>query len=269
MQEYREKFGEEGTGFAESFNDLSTDDPRYQKWLESLKKRPEPWSKGHTKETHPGVAKISETLKNKRIDNFSKWREANPVVYKNLEKDDNLAFIIGMILGDGNIHVLDRTEQLRITLGTDKPKLWKYTAALIEIVFGKKPNVSKVKGSECMTITLYRKNLSKDLSIPSGNRGNIAIKLPNWIVESDEYLRQYLRGLYEAEGSFCVHRPTYTHKMIFSNRNDTLLQIVYTGLVRLGFHPHKSRYAVQISKKDEVYALKGFLSFREYPNISG
>ncbi len=92
----------------------------------------------------------------------------------------------------------------------------------------------------------------------------INIGIPYWIINNKSYLKRYLRGLYEAEGSFCVHKPTYTYKFLFANRNESLLQSVYRGLKILGFHPHKSKYQIQISKKEEVFKIKDLIKFRQY-----
>ncbi len=123
---------------------LSHDDPRYIKWRRSLIKRPAPWNKGYTKEDHPSVEKTSRTFKRKGIDNFAEWRRAArengiiPSEYPPFKRDGNLAFLIGMVLGDGHICKHERTESLRVTLGTDKPDLWKYTTKVVSDVFQKK-----------------------------------------------------------------------------------------------------------------------------------
>ncbi|HEY4509600.1 MAG TPA: LAGLIDADG family homing endonuclease [Candidatus Paceibacterota bacterium] len=252
---------------------LPHSDPRYIEWRTSLSKRPPVWSKGYTKETHPSVAKISSTFKKNRIDNFKKWRiEARkqgliPRGYPEFKHTKDLAFLIGMVLGDGNIYVYPRTEGLRIALGTDKPKLWEYVARVVQEVFQKIPTVRKVKRSECMTVSLYEKEISRRLGVPSGDRGKMEIVLPQWILGKRAMLIACLKGLYEAEASFNVHKPTSTYKLIFYNKNDTLLDTVDYSLKKLGFHPHRSKHKVQVSRKAEVYSLKELLSFREYPAV--
>lgn len=248
-------------------------DPRYIKWRKSLLGRASAWSKGYTKETHLSVAKISATFKRNKIDNFKQWRkEARrrgliPNGYPRFKHTEDLAFLIGMVLGDGSIYVYPRTEGLRITLGTDKPKLWRYVASVVRMVFQKSPTVRKVKGSACMTITLYEKEISKRLGVPSGDRGRVKIVLPPWILRKKAMLVSCLKGLYEAEGGFHIHKPTSTYKLIFYNRNDSLLKIVENGLRTFGLHPHVSKYRVQVSRQAEVYSLKELLSFREYPAV--
>ncbi|MEK7664628.1 MAG: LAGLIDADG family homing endonuclease [Patescibacteria group bacterium] len=250
-------------------NLLPKTDKKYKKWLKSLKKRPPSWSKGYTKLDHPSVAKISETFKNKKIDNFKAWRlqmvkkgkfHSYP---KKLKRTKELAELMGVILGDGNIYKFSRTEGLTIVSNAKNIGFVNRYAGIIYGVFSKKSAISKpAKG--CIRIKIYQKYLSARIGIPCGNRGNLKIEIPNWILKSKKNIISYLRGLYEAEGSFCVHKPTYTYKFLFSNKNESLLNNVYVCLKILGFHPHRSRYQIQISKKTEVYKIKDLIKFRQY-----
>ncbi len=270
ISDYNRRFGTKFNGIAVNVGTLPKSDPRYRKWHKSLKRRPLPWNTGYTKETHPGVAKISATFRKQRIDNFAKWREKAkakgliPRGYPPFRHSGNLAFLVGLVLGDGHVDKFPRTEQLKITLGTDKPLLWKYTVKILEKVFVKKPHTLLRKRSACVDLQIYQKEISKRLGIPSGNRGRIRIEIPKWILQNRISLIRCLRGLYEAEGSFCIHKPTYTYKLLFVNRNLSLLNVVYDGLQTLGFHPHRSQYKIQLSRRDEVYRCKKLLKFREY-----
>jgi len=250
-------------------NLLPHNDSRYKRWRKSLKKRPAPWSKGYTKETHPSIARMVRTFKKRKIDNFRNWREKMkvigkiPSVYPLFKKDGNLAELIGVILGDGNIHRFPRTEGLTISSNATNKGFIRRYARLIKNKFSKNPTIDKCfKG--CTRIRLYQKEISKRFGIPTGARGNKNIKIPRWILNNKEYLKRYLRGLYEAEGSFNVHKPTYTYKFLFSNRNKSLLRNVYRGLKILGFHPHQSKYKIQVSREKEVYRVKNLIKFRQY-----
>jgi len=230
-----------------------------------------PWNKGKTKLTDTSVRKISETMKIKRIDNFTKWRKEAKLSGKicdndiKIKRENSLAFIVGLILGDGNIYVFPRTECLRITLGTDKPDLAFYVVKIMEKVFNKAPSMRKRNDSNCFNITFYQKNLSHRLEIPSGSRAKLGIKLPSWIWEKDSFLISALRGLFEAEASYCVHEKTYTYNFEFSNRNPSLLNEVERGLVFLGFHPERRSYAVRLRKKAEAIGFRDLIRFRTYP----
>ena len=185
---------------------------------------------------------------------------------KSLVKNGDLAELIGMTLGDGSIHKYARTEGLRIVLPTNKPDLIKRYTILVEKVFSKKPSVIKRKGVNCVDIRLYQQNISQRAGIPNGARAELNIKVPIWILKNKDFVIRYLRGLYEAEGSLCFHEPTYTHKFLFANKNPSMLENVFRLMKSLGLHPHKGKYQIQISKKEEVKKAVELLRFRRYEN---
>ena len=270
LKNYTKKFGTKNCGFLKP-NLLPKNDPRYKKWRESLKKRPAPWCKGYTKETHPSVLKISKTFKRKKIDNFKRWRQEAIKLgilktnYPPLKQNGDLSELTGVVLGDGNIGRFPRTESLTIACNSNNLGFINRYARLITKLFHKPPYIAKVNQSgSCTRIRIYQKQISRRLGIPTGNRSEREISIPRWILKNRNFLLRYLRGLYEAEGSFCVHKPTYTYKFLFSNRNESLLRNVYKGLKILGFHPHISKYKIQISKKEEVYKIKDLIKFRQY-----
>ena len=223
-----------------------------------------------TKENHPSVRKISETMKRKKIDNFASWRRKSIesgkiiVVFPPLKRDGNLAELIGVLLGDGHLQKFPRTERLLIFSNSNNPCFIRRYTNLVERLFKKKTYVYKQSGQNCTRISLYQKCISERLGIPTGARGAISITVPEWILENRDYVVRYLRGLYEAEGSLSHHEPTYTHKLNFSNLNATMLENVYELMVSLGFHPSRDAKRVQISRKDEVRRAAELLQFRKY-----
>src|SRR3989344_3770294 len=98
---------------------------------------PSNWNKGLTKDTNLSVRKISETMRRKKIDNFCVWREKMKAlgriksVYPPLEKNGNLAELIGVVLGDGHICVYPRTEELRLISNSNNPDFIKRYAQLM------------------------------------------------------------------------------------------------------------------------------------------
>jgi len=184
--------------------------------------------------------------------------------YYPFEKDGNLAELIGVVLGDGHIARFLRCDCLRITANGDNVGFVRRYSRLVRTIFGKEPAVAKVRASKAVTITLYEKQISSRLGIPHGSRHNINYVVPRWISLDRNHVLRFLRGLYEAEGSYNVHAPTYTHKFQFSNANESLLNAVFELVKTLGFHPHLSYRQVQVSRKDEVQMLKNLLEFRRY-----
>lgn len=184
--------------------------------------------------------------------------------YPEFVRSGDLAELIGVVLGDGHVCVFPRTESLRIVCNSGNPGEAVHYVCMMERVFGKRPTMRRRIGENAIDIQLYEKHISRRLGVKGGDRSRSRVVVPRWVLEKKEYMVRYLRGLYEAEGCFCVHLPTSTHKLFFSNHNPFLLGIVYRLVKLLGFHPHKSRYQVQVSRKDEVYRLMELLQFRKY-----
>src|SRR3989344_5809514 len=236
-----------------------------------MEKKQKSWNRGFTKETHPSILKMSETFKRKKLDNFREWRDKMKRLgkirssYPEFKKSGDLAEFIGVILVDGHIESFLRTEGLTIACNSRNKGFIRRYKNLMQGFFEKNPYEAKTGPNKgCTRIRIYQKNISKRLGIPLGSRKNINFKTPRWIIKNKEYLKRYLRGLYEAEGSFCVHKPTCTYKFLFKNSNDSLLKNVYDGVITLGFHPHKSKYQIQVSRKQEVYKIKELIQFRKY-----
>lgn len=231
-----------------------------------------PWNKGKTKLTDPSVKKISETMKRRKIDNFKAWRTNSKLLGAivnsdlKIEQSDELAVLIGLTLGDGNICKFPRTECLRLTLGTDKPELAKYAVLLVKNVLKKTPSLIKRNNSNCFNVTIYQKNLSRRLGIPAGARGKLEVSLPTWVWRKKKYIISILKGLFEAEASYCVHEATYTYNFEFSNRNTSLLNEVERGLKVLGFNPERRSTSVRLRKKGEAIEFRDLINFRNYPS---
>lgn len=228
------------------------------------------WNKGLTKETNYSVKKISDTMKLRKIDNFRVWRDRMKAEgkikseYHLLPKNEDLAELIGVVLGDGHIWKYERTEELSIFSNANNPGFIKRYSKLIDIVFNKKPTVRPHSKQNCIRIRIYEKLISKRLGVPISPRLHKKIDIPLWISKNKKYVIRYLRGLYEAEGSHSIHLPTYTYKVHFSNRNESMLKNVFKLVSRLGFHPHESKYAIQLSRKDEVLRFIKLINFRKY-----
>jgi len=229
------------------------------------------WNKDKTKYNDARVKKISDTFKRKNLDNFALWRlnarktGKIPDVTKPFEQSKELAFLIGLVLGDGYVTNMAHTDVLKITLGTDKPRLWQYAEKIVTEIFNKKPHVYKRKNALCMDIRIYQKNICERLKIPPGAKKNYILQLPLWIWENEEFLTLCIKGLFESEGSLSIHLKTCTYNFSFSNVNVGLLNEVEKALLKFGFHPERRLNAVRLRKKNEVFAFKQLINFRQYP----
>jgi hypothetical protein len=77
-------------------------------------------------------------------------------------------------------------------------------------------------------------------------------------------LVRFLRGLFEAEGSLCIHLPTCTYNFGFCNKNPSLLTIVKDSLELLGYNPKISGYNIGLRRKAEVESFRILSEFRKY-----
>jgi DNA-binding transcriptional regulator WhiA len=231
-----------------------------------------PWNKGHTKETHPSLKKTSETLKSKEIDNFATWRAKKkemgeiPKEYLSFEPDGDLAELIGVIHGDGHIYKFPRTQSLSIFANTKNQGFVNRYSRIIEKIFDKTPKCTPHGNENCTRIRVYQKYISERLGIPCGAQKE-KVFIPVWILSNRENKLRYLRGLYEAEGNLSEHQPTYTHKFMFTNVNQSLLDVVEDFLNDLDFHPHRTEKKIQISRKAEVYKAVEMIGFRDYNEV--
>jgi len=224
------------------------------------------WNKGFTKETHSSVMKTSQTMKSKKIDNFKKWREKlisrGAFDLAIVPRDTSTAELVGVVLGDGNITAYPRCERLIISSNSKADKFIVRYSKLVERIFKKKPAIQKTNRN-CIRISLYQRNISQRLLIPTGNRRNLNNLVPGWIQREEEYLIACLKGLFEAEASLSIHLPTYTYNFQFTNCNQSLLDFVKTGLKSLGYHPEIRKTSIRLRKKDEVKSFKNLIKFRE------
>lgn len=211
-------------------------------------------------------------MKSKGLDNFRLWRDKMKKdgrirsVYPSLKRNGDLAELIGVILGDGHIRKFPRTDELSIFSNSNNKGFILRYANLVEKVFNHRPAITRHGGKNCTRIRIYQKHIQRRIEIPYSPRGSLNIKIPAWILKKNSYIIRYLRGLYEAEGSFCQHIPTSTFKFLFSNKNKSMLENVFRLMLKLEFHPHmsKNNYCVQVSRKIEVFRAIKLIKFRDY-----
>ncbi len=132
------------------------------------------------------------------------------------ETSADLAEFLGAMLGDGGIYVRTKGShyQARITghLEHDNEYVSKYLPGLMERIFGIKPNVYEKKSSGTIVLSKQSKDLCHTLEhfgLEPGNKLNY-LNAPEWIFEKHGYMRRFLRGLIDTDGSICP--KTKKHK---------------------------------------------------------
>lgn len=227
-----------------------------------------PWGKGQTKQNNISLLRLSNTLKTKKEWNFSKWqkerRGQQAIQYKELSKDETLAELIGVILGDGNLNKHPRTENLRITCNSNEKGYIKHIIDLITKVFLKIPSMRQRNDENAVSVNLYQCGISKRLGLPCGNKIRNDVGIPRWVFMKKNYILKCLKGLFETDGCFHEDKANYTRSIEFKNNCKRLRKDVYNSLLSFGFRPQFGQNYIRLAKKNEVYKFKEAIDFRNY-----
>lgn len=227
-----------------------------------------PWNKGKTKENNRTLSNLSAMLKAKKNWNFSEWqrkaKERHGSKYKPLKKDNGLAELVGIILGDGSLEKFPRTERLRIICNSKERKYILHIANLISNKFRKVPTIFNRKDERATDISIYQCQISKRLGLPTGDKIENNVGIPSWIRTGRGLTVSCLKGLFETDGCFVVDRPNYTQIIEFKNNCRRLREDVYSMLSNLGYHPQFGKNYIRLARKEEVFDFKDLISFRSH-----
>lgn len=222
---------------------------------------------------HSMSQEVFESLK-ELADCEIRFEEANysngkmePDAFPDLEKCNELAELIGIILGDG--HIRERSENrgdrhvsqyyLQFTFHEDEVELIDKTINLCEELFGYSPKKYSQKGKKAVHLKLYSKELIqelKDLGLETGNKVENQIIIPEWIFYSKEYEKRCLCGLIDTDG--CVYKQRSDGRSIvkFSNRSKNLLVGFRKICLDLGYTPSSAgQWEVQLAHQGDVENL--------------
>ncbi|MDD9953690.1 MAG: hypothetical protein OXR66_05115 [Candidatus Woesearchaeota archaeon] len=185
---------------------------------------------------------------------------------KRPRKSAKLAELVGIILGDGNVHAyIDgkkrRSYMLRIAgdFTNDKEYLEKYVAPLCEKLFGIQAKFMYQEWKGEMFVILHSKELVlflKSIGLKVGDKMESQVGIPGWIMKNEKYLRVCLRGLIDTDG--CIHRMSRRDanllRINFTNHNQQLLSDSRKGFLQLGFHPCNiiRKRTFYISRQEEI-----------------
>jgi len=169
--------------------------------------------------------------------------------------DENLAELVGVLNGDGSI---SRAGLITISGSSveDLEHQEMYVSRLIYNAFSKDATTKSINSLVKTTFTSLRitKFLLK-LGLPSGKK--ISIKIPNFVQENEIYLKCYLRGLFDTDGTVCK-RNKYNIRIGFGSfADDNFTLLVRDSLRKLKFSSEKrdgpeNRSATEISNDLDV-----------------
>ncbi|MBS3104955.1 hypothetical protein J4234_01740 [Candidatus Woesearchaeota archaeon] len=185
------------------------------------------------------------------------------------EKSERLAELVGIILGDGNLHAYKKgkdvgTYSLRIAGNyiKDYEYLTNYVANLCKDLFMVKPRTYKQPNVNCIYLIIDGRLIVDfliEIGLKHGNKIKSQVTIQNWIKENDAYLKACIRGLIDTDGCIYEMLPHWPglFQINFENRNITLLRDTREALINLGYHPSK------ICGKRTVFGTKIYISRKE------
>lgn len=186
------------------------------------------------------------------------------IIYRKLVKNRNLAELVGIILGDGNLYKHPRTENLRIVCNSKDIAYIQHIGKLINRIFDKKPSMIKRKTKNAVNINLYQCKITKRLSLPLGDKIKNNVGIPSWIKLERNFTLKCLKGLFETDGCFQEDKANYAQYIEFKNNCIKLREDVYSSLLNLNFNPQLGSNYVRLARRKEVYKFKKLIDFRNY-----
>lgn len=179
------------------------------------------------------------------------------------EKCEELAELLGIMLGDGNMFSLNRAgvalNYIRV-LGnsmTERKYMFDFVKPLIESLFWVRVS-TYVNDEHEIFLTAHGKSIvefMQNVGLVCGDKIKARATIPAWILKNKWYLKACVRGLIDTDGSIYPLKPPYPNllQICFKNKNPRLLQDVRKSLVKLGYHPSKITWnKVYLTRQAEI-----------------
>lgn len=161
------------------------------------------------------------------IDNYEPNKENDEIKYtsKNkiieLEENNQLAEMIGIILGDGNLYDDGRKYLLRVTSNRiEEEEFRKYTKNIMTQIFKINPKSYSKKNQNATDLVIQNKIIVKSLiekGLIPGNKVKNQVSVPDWIKRKKEYTIACLRGIFDTDGSVYLRNTQKSFGLNFKN----------------------------------------------------
>lgn len=151
-----------------------------------------------------------------------------------LPPSDKLAYLIGVMCGDGCLSQAPRTVQLCIACDTRYPNLIEIYCGLIFDLMGRKAKIFDYKTYAHIRINSVA--LPQILGLPTGAKAQ-DYPIPKWIWEQDSYLRFWVRGLIETDGGVYheYRNGGWCSRCLFTAKNKAIMDGFLRATHRLGY----------------------------------
>lgn len=195
--------------------------------------------------------------------------------------NEELAEVVGIILGDGHISEFKKDKKIRCYFvriagnsNTDLHYISVYIPDLFHRVFGEKGKVHFSKTRNVGYFTIYGKEIVEflgTLGLSSGNKLDNNQGIPNWIKTNKLFLKRCVRGLIDTDGS--VHYISKTNlnlRISYTSYIENLLNDMRNALIELEFNPSKiiSKKQIFLSRQGEIKRYLEEIGFGNEKNLN-
>ncbi|MBI2557777.1 hypothetical protein HYW20_00495 [Candidatus Woesearchaeota archaeon] len=195
-----------------------------------------------------------------------KYKTTNVKIPNLPDKNAMLAELVGIILGDGNIHVYPNNGLYALRIAGNAVKdydyLTTYVFNLCMKLFSIRPRIYKQPRVDCIYLIIQSiivTDFLLSMGLKEGNKIKSQITIPDWVIENDVYLKACIRGLIDTDGCVYEMLPHWPglFQINFENRNITLLKDTRKALIKLGYNPSR------ICGKRTINGTKCYISRKE------
>lgn len=217
-------------------------------------------------------------------------RKLHPELYPNCilrkifsfpQKSNELAELVGIILGDGGI----TDWQLKISLNKEtEPEYVEYVAGLIVFLFKELPKRYYFggRGQKVCVLCINGVRLIEfleQIGLKIGNKIVLQVGVPRWVLENRNYSIACLRGLVDTDGCVYSHKHAtkgfscFNYGLTLTNHSKPLLNFAHAILLKEGFTPKIKEHSVYLYRQEEVKKYFDIIGshnqhhFRELKNI--
>lgn len=169
-----------------------------------------------------------------------------------LTKDEELAELVGIILGGGHLerYSRDRGDRfvsnyyLSVTLHEDEEELQNRVKQMLEDCLARDPKEENLNEVNALNIKIYGKEVveaMESIGLSAGNKVENQVSVPEWIKEDRDLTRACLRGLIDTDGS--IYERKKGEKIVyFKNKSKPLLR---------DFSDMCNRFDIKVSRAGE------------------
>jgi len=176
-----------------------------------------------------------------------------------------LAYITGIAIGDGNIsNPNKKAYRLRITCDKKYPKIIERIIESLKILFPRNKVSVVERKDNALDISVYNNSINNLFGwrLENGKKIDQIIQIPEWINKENLFIKNFIKGLFESDGSIYIDRKYLNANLVSYNRE--IVDFAFDKIIECGFSPkkytvkekNKNKYTVKVSTKTQE-----FLSF--------